>query len=394
MHLDKLKTTADIDVAGKRVLVRADLNVPVKDGRVTDVTRLERVVPGLLDLAKRGAKVIVISHFGRPKGAPDRRVQPAAGGGQARPAAGQAGRFRRRLHRRGGAEDCGGAAARQYRRAGEPPVPQRRREERSGVCRGPGEAGRHFRQRCLFHRASRACLHRCRHAPAPVLRRPADDGGNQRAAQRAGQAQASGGCRGRRREGLDQDSRPHQPCRQGRQADHRRRHGQHVPAGAGSRHRQVTGRTGLARYRARDHARRQGAQLRDRLAGRCGHRSQVRGRRTLARLPGSRNARGSDDPGRGPKGGGTLHRCAEPLQHAALERPARRFRDRSPSAKAPSSSRVRRPRPRRPASSLRLPVAATRLQRSMRRVSRSSSATCRRQAARSSNGSRGGNCRA
>ena len=71
MHLDKLKTAADIDVTGKRVLVRADLNVPVKDGRVTDVTRLERVVPGLQDLAKRGAKVIVISHFGRPKAAPD-----------------------------------------------------------------------------------------------------------------------------------------------------------------------------------------------------------------------------------------------------------------------------------------------------------------------------------
>jgi phosphoglycerate kinase len=70
MDLDKLKTAAGIDVAGKRVLVRADLNVPVKDGRVTDVTRLERVVPGLLDLANRGAKVIVISHFGRPKGAP------------------------------------------------------------------------------------------------------------------------------------------------------------------------------------------------------------------------------------------------------------------------------------------------------------------------------------
>ncbi len=80
MHLDKLKTAADIDVAGKRVLVRADLNVPVKDGRVTDVTRLERVVPGLLDLAKRGAKVIVISHFGRPKGAPAAEFSLQAGG--------------------------------------------------------------------------------------------------------------------------------------------------------------------------------------------------------------------------------------------------------------------------------------------------------------------------
>ena len=71
MDLDKLKTTAGLDVRDKRVLVRADLNVPMKAGNVTDATRLERVVPGLQDLARRGAKVIVISHFGRPKGAPE-----------------------------------------------------------------------------------------------------------------------------------------------------------------------------------------------------------------------------------------------------------------------------------------------------------------------------------
>jgi phosphoglycerate kinase len=81
MNLDKLKTTAGMDLKGKRVLVRCDLNVPVKDGRVTDVTRLERLVPGLLDLSKRGAKVIVISHFGRPKGAADVEftLKPVAG---------------------------------------------------------------------------------------------------------------------------------------------------------------------------------------------------------------------------------------------------------------------------------------------------------------------------
>ncbi len=71
MDLDKLKTTGALDVAGKRVIVRADLNVPVKDGKVTDATRLERLVPGLADLMKRGARVVVISHFGRPKGGPD-----------------------------------------------------------------------------------------------------------------------------------------------------------------------------------------------------------------------------------------------------------------------------------------------------------------------------------
>jgi len=71
MDLGKLKTTAGLDLEAKRVLVRADLNVPVKDGKVTDATRLERLVPGLQDLAKRGARVVVISHFGRPKGGPD-----------------------------------------------------------------------------------------------------------------------------------------------------------------------------------------------------------------------------------------------------------------------------------------------------------------------------------
>jgi len=71
MNLDKLKTTAGVDVAGKRVLVRCDLNVPVQDGRVSDATRLARVAPGLEELAQRGAKVIVVSHFGRPKGGPE-----------------------------------------------------------------------------------------------------------------------------------------------------------------------------------------------------------------------------------------------------------------------------------------------------------------------------------
>jgi phosphoglycerate kinase len=80
MKLEKLKSIADADVRGKRVLVRADLNVPVKDGKVTDATRLERLVPGLRELAERGAKVIVMSHFGRPKGgpAPEFSLKPVA----------------------------------------------------------------------------------------------------------------------------------------------------------------------------------------------------------------------------------------------------------------------------------------------------------------------------
>jgi phosphoglycerate kinase len=71
MDLEKLKSIAKADVKGKRVIVRADLNVPVADGTVSDATRLERLLPGLKDLSQRGAKVVVISHFGRPKGGPD-----------------------------------------------------------------------------------------------------------------------------------------------------------------------------------------------------------------------------------------------------------------------------------------------------------------------------------
>src|SRR5471032_1150874 len=62
------RTLDDLDVKGKRVLVRADLNVPVKDGVVTDATRIERQAPTIKELADKGAKVIVLSHFDRPKG--------------------------------------------------------------------------------------------------------------------------------------------------------------------------------------------------------------------------------------------------------------------------------------------------------------------------------------
>jgi phosphoglycerate kinase len=64
----KFRTIDDLDVKGKRVLVRADLNVPMKDGVVTDALRIERQAPTIQQLAERGAKVIVLSHFDRPKG--------------------------------------------------------------------------------------------------------------------------------------------------------------------------------------------------------------------------------------------------------------------------------------------------------------------------------------
>ncbi|WP_424959164.1 phosphoglycerate kinase [Hyphomicrobium sp. 1Nfss2.1] len=69
--MTNLKSIANVEVKGKRVIVRADLNVPVADGLVSDATRLERLLDGLKDLSARGARVVVISHFGRPKNGPD-----------------------------------------------------------------------------------------------------------------------------------------------------------------------------------------------------------------------------------------------------------------------------------------------------------------------------------
>ena len=64
------KTLDDIDLAGKRVLVRVDLNVPVENGRVTDATRIERIVPTVRDILDKGGKPVLLAHFGRPKGKP------------------------------------------------------------------------------------------------------------------------------------------------------------------------------------------------------------------------------------------------------------------------------------------------------------------------------------
>ncbi|MDH3792926.1 MAG: phosphoglycerate kinase, partial [Rhodospirillales bacterium] len=64
----QFNTLEDLDVAGRRVLLRADLNVPMQAGRVTDTTRIDRLVPTIGELADRRARIVLLSHFGRPKG--------------------------------------------------------------------------------------------------------------------------------------------------------------------------------------------------------------------------------------------------------------------------------------------------------------------------------------
>lgn len=70
MSQNALRSLGQADVTGKRVLVRVDMNVPMRDGVITDTTRIERVFPTIELLIERGARVVILSHFGRPRGKP------------------------------------------------------------------------------------------------------------------------------------------------------------------------------------------------------------------------------------------------------------------------------------------------------------------------------------
>ena len=73
------RTLDQVDVNGKRVLVRVDLNVPMENGEVSDATRIERMAPTITEIADKGGKVILLSHFGRPKGPdPKESLKPVA----------------------------------------------------------------------------------------------------------------------------------------------------------------------------------------------------------------------------------------------------------------------------------------------------------------------------
>src|SRR4051812_16722568 len=73
------RTLDDVDVKGQRVLLRVDLNVPMDNGHVTDATRLERIAPTITEISDHGGKVILLAHFGRPKGRDEKNsLRPVA----------------------------------------------------------------------------------------------------------------------------------------------------------------------------------------------------------------------------------------------------------------------------------------------------------------------------
>src|SRR3954465_12270612 len=77
--MSNFRTLDDVDVKNKRVLLRVDLNVPMENGKVTDATRIERVAPTIKEISDKGGKVILLAHFGRPKGRdPKDSLKPVA----------------------------------------------------------------------------------------------------------------------------------------------------------------------------------------------------------------------------------------------------------------------------------------------------------------------------
>ena len=80
LDISRIQSIEGIDVRGKRVLVRVDFNVPIEGGKVADPTRIARVLPTIAMLARKGARVVVLSHLGRPKGvvSPETSLRPVA----------------------------------------------------------------------------------------------------------------------------------------------------------------------------------------------------------------------------------------------------------------------------------------------------------------------------
>ena len=246
------RSLTDYPLAGKRVLVRVDFNVPLEDGRVVDDTRIRAALPTIQYLLDQGCSVVLMSHLGRPKGqvVDGLRMAPVAA------------RLAELLGRPvATADDCVGPAAAQAAaalRPGDVLLLENLRfhaEETgndAGVRAAAGVARRRLRQRRVRHGAPGARLHRGRHALPALGRRPAHDQGARGPRAPAPRPVAAVRRGPRRPQGLRQDQPHPAHAHHRRHGAHRRRHGQRVPRRQGLRGRRVQGRRGRGHGGARD----------------------------------------------------------------------------------------------------------------------------------------------
>ena len=251
------------------MLVRVDFNVPMQNGEVTDATRIERACETLEELVGKGAKVVVLSHFGRPKGKAEssmslkpivKPLSQALGGIDVRFAPDCIGDL---AHAVVDALPDGGVALLENLRF------------HAGEEKGdPAFADQLATLGELYVNDAFSVSHRA-HASVTGLaeRLPAYAGRLMQAELEAleaalGGAQRPTAARDRRRQGVEQARRAGPRAGPGRRADHRRRHGQHLPQRAGHQRRQVPVRARSGRHRARDHGQGRGQERRDRPADR------------------------------------------------------------------------------------------------------------------------------
>ena len=274
------RTLDDADVTGKRVLLRVDLNVPMENGKVTDTTRIERVAADDHRDRRQGRQGDPARPFRPAEGRPTRQFAEAGRRGGRRGDR-RAGRLRRRLHRRRRRE----AIAKM--KNGDILLLENTRfykgEEKNdpafveGLAKlGDVYVNDAFSAAHRAHASTEGVAHKL-----PAYRGPRDAGGARGADARAWESGAAGRGDRRRRQGLEQARAARQPGQQGRRADHRRRHGQHVPVRAGQGRRQVAVREGDGRHGARDHGGRRRGQVPHRAAGRRRGRQGVQGSRAM-----------------------------------------------------------------------------------------------------------------
>ena len=221
------RTLDHADVKGKRVLMRVDLNVPFENGVVSDATRIERAAPSITELADKGAKVILLSHFGRPKG------RDAAN--SLKPVAAEVAHTIKRPIKF--VDDCVGEKAERAvaaMRNGDILCLENTRfypgEEKNdpAFVAQLAKLGDLLRQRRLLGLASRPCFDRRPEPRAARFRRPHVAGRTRSLREGARQAGPPARRDRRRRQDFHQARSLEQSAGQGRRADHRRRHGQHL----------------------------------------------------------------------------------------------------------------------------------------------------------------------